>query len=77
MPHPQSLVTFLATLFVLLLATRGQLGLAPVPAALVSIAFALGLAWMVDRRIPEEEDAEGDVTDEASSPGDADAKTNY
>ena len=61
MPSPQSLVAFLTTLFVLLLATRTQLGLSPVVSAVVSALAALALAWIVDRRIPAEED---DVTEE-------------
>lgn len=66
MPSPQSLVVFMLTLFILLLATRTQLGLSPVAAAATSLVLALGLAWIVDRRIPPDEDEEADVTNDVS-----------
>jgi hypothetical protein len=67
MPKPQALVAFMTSLFVLLVATHPVLGFPPVPAAVGSILLALGLGFVVDRRIPDEDD---DVTEQV---GDLDA----
>lgn len=62
MPSPQSLVTFVSALLVLLLATRTQLELSPLLSAIASVVLALALAWIVDRRVPVDDDA--DITEE-------------
>jgi len=65
-PSPQALVTFVTVLFVLLVATHAQLGIAPAPSAAISTLLALGLAWVVDRRVPDDEaDDEDEITMEA------------
>jgi hypothetical protein len=46
------------TLLLLMLATRTQLGLSPGLAAASSIVLAAGLAWVVDRYVPPDEDEE-------------------
>lgn len=63
-PSPQSLVTFVTLLFVLLIATRAPLGIAPVPGAILSLVLAFACAVVVDRRVPDEDDDE-DITLEA------------
>jgi hypothetical protein len=68
MPSPQALVTFVTTLFILLLATRLALGLPPTACAAIATILALGLAFVVERRIPhEEEEDEDDITQEADA----------
>jgi hypothetical protein len=62
-PNPQSLVTFVTTLFVMLVATRAGLQLDPLIGAGVSAALALALAWVVERNVPDEE--VDDITEEA------------
>jgi hypothetical protein len=61
MPKPQALVAFITALFVLLIAAHPLLGLAPVPAAVISVVLAAGLGLVVDRRIPDDD---ADVTDQ-------------
>ena len=68
MPKPQALVAFMTAFFVLLIATHPLLGLAPTPAAVLSAVLAVGLGVVVDRRIPDEDDA--DITDEVGDIGD-------
>jgi hypothetical protein len=64
-PSPQSLVVFMLTLLVLLLATRVQLELSPAASAATSSVLALLLAWFVDRHVPpDEEDEEADIVAE-------------
>ena len=66
MPSPQALVTFVTVLFVLLVMAHGQLGYPPVPSAVVSALVAFGLAWLVDRSVPDDEtDDEDEITVES------------
>jgi hypothetical protein len=70
-PSPQSLVTFVTTLFVLLVATRVGFELEAVVCAVGSTILALALAWVVDRNTPHDEQDE-DITEEAErNPGEA------
>ena len=55
MPSPQALVTFVTTLFVLLLALRLGFGLEPVWAAVTATLLAIGLGWIVDRNVENDE----------------------
>ena len=67
MPSPQALVTFVTTLFALLLALRLGLELEPVWAAVVAVVLALALGWVVDRNVPDD----GlDLTGSEERPGD-------
>jgi hypothetical protein len=54
-PSPQALVTFVTTLFVLLLALRLGLGLEPVWAAVTATLLAIALGWIVDRNVENDE----------------------
>ena len=66
MPSPQTLVAFVSGLFVLLLATRVQLGFDPYLATGSAVLLALGGAFIVERRIPdldEEVDEDEPVAD--------------
>ena len=63
MPSPQAVVTFVALLLVLLIALRVPLEVPPVPAALSAMLLALAAAWLVNRRVPDDED--DDITEEA------------
>lgn len=62
MPSPQSLVTFVATLFLTLLATRVQFDMPPVRSALVSTAIALVLGGLVALRTRGDDEDDDDVT---------------
>lgn len=62
MPSPQSLVTFVATLFMALLATRVQFDMPPVRGALVSTAVALVLGGLVALRTRGDGEDDDDVT---------------
>lgn len=64
-PSPQSLVTFVTTLAVLLVATRVGFGLDPIVCALGSTVLALALAWVVDRNTANDESVDDDITEEA------------
>ena len=58
MPSPQSLVAFMLTLLVLLLAARVQLGLPPLVAAGISCVLALGAGAIAHRYSPLDEEDE-------------------
>lgn len=65
MPSPQSLVAFLVMLLLLLIATRTQLDFSPNISAAISIVLALAFGWVVDRRIPPDEDEAEEEADAA------------
>ena len=46
----------------MLVASNGALGFAPVPSAVASAIAALALAWIVERRVPTEDDDEDEIT---------------
>lgn len=74
MPSPQSLVTFVTTLFILLLVTHVQYGIRPTTSAFVSSLGALLLAGVVELLLPPEPDedddaVESDQTDAAAAEG--------
>ena len=70
MPSPQSLVTFVATLFVTLILTRGKFDIVPVTSALGSVAVALALGWVVVMRTVGDDD--DDVTQDSRAAGSSD-----
>jgi hypothetical protein len=61
-PSPQALVTFVTALFVLLVTTNERFGLGPVAGAALSTGLALALAWIVDRRVPIDDEDEDEIT---------------
>lgn len=62
MPSPQAVVTFAAVLFVMLVALHVPLALPAIPAAVASLVLAIGAAWIVNRRVPDDDE---DVTEDA------------
>jgi hypothetical protein len=66
-PSPQSLVAFVSTLFLMLVGTRVAFHWPPVACAACSVALAVGLAAIVERRIPHEDDDMDEVTQEAET----------
>lgn len=65
MPSPQAVVTFVAILFVLLIAMHVPLQLPAHVSAVASVLLALGAGWIVNRRVPDDDD---DVTEDARNP---------
>ncbi len=63
MPSPQAVVTFVALMLVLLIALRVPLAVPPVPSALTATLLALAASWLVNRRVPDDED--DDITEDA------------
>lgn len=66
MPSPQAVVTFVAILFVLLIALHVPLQLPANVSAGAALVLALGAGWIVNRRVPDDDD---DVTEDARKPG--------
>ena len=71
MPSPQAVVTFVALMLVLLIALRVPLAVPPVPSALTATLLAMAAAWLVNRRVPDDED--DDITEDARSSGESEA----
>lgn len=65
LPSPQAVVTFVALMLVLLIALRVPLAVPPVPSALTATLLSLAAAWLVNRRVPDDED--DDITEDARS----------
>lgn len=62
MPSPQAVVTFVAILFVLLVALHVPLRVPAHLSAVAAFVLALGVGWIVNRRVPDDDD---DVTEDA------------
>lgn len=81
MPSPQAVVTFVAILFLLLVALHVPLRVPAHLAAVGSLVLALGAGWIVNRRVPDDDDdvtedarnAESDSASEPSAPDEATA----
>lgn len=64
MPSPQAVVTFVAVLFLMLVALHVPLAVPPLYAAPAAFILALGSGWVVNRNVPDDDD---DVTEEGGS----------
>lgn len=62
MPSPQAVVTFVAILFLLLVALHVPLRVPAHLSAVAALVLALGAGWIVNRRVPDDDD---DVTEDA------------
>lgn len=62
MPSPQAVVTFVAIFFLLLVALHVPLRVPAHLSTVASLLLALGAGWIVNRRVPEDDD---DVTEDA------------
>lgn len=79
MPSPQAVVTFVAILFLLLFALHVPLRVPAHLSAVAALALAIGAGWIVNRRVPDDDDdvtedarnAESDMTPERIDPDEA------
>ena len=62
MPSPQAVVMFVALLFLLLVALHVPLRVPAHLSALASLLLALGAGWIVNKRVPDDDD---DITEDA------------
>jgi hypothetical protein len=61
-PSPQAVVMFVAILFLMLVALHVPIGLPAIPSAAAAFLLALGAGWIVNRRVPDDDE---DITEDA------------